>query len=127
MKAIRLCMATCAIVLGLGGMVPAMVLADTPQSTVCDAVGGGPDCKTTPKNSVDLSSVLSAVINIFSWVIGIVAVIMIMVSGFRYITAAGDSSKITSAKNTLIYAIVGLVIAAFSQILVKFVLHTVTK
>jgi hypothetical protein len=100
---------------------------NTPQSTVCDALGGGTDCKTTPAHSVDLNTILNTVIRIFSWVIGVIAVIMVMVSGFRYITAGGDSGKVASAKNTLIYAIVGLVIAAVAQILVKFVLHNVTK
>ena len=47
---------------------------------------------------------------------------MVIVSGLKYITASGDSSSISSAKNTLIYALVGLAIAALAQIMVHFVL-----
>jgi hypothetical protein len=55
---------------------------------------------------------------------------MIMVAGFKYITAGGDAGSIGSAKNTLVYAIVGLLIAALAQALVHFVLNaakTATK
>lgn len=72
-----------------------------------------------------LTDVISTAINLFSIIIGIVAVIMIMVAGFRYITSAGDSNGITSAKHTLIYAIVGLIVAAMAQIIVRFVLSKV--
>ncbi len=59
-------------------------------------------------------------------VIGIVAVVMIMVGGFKYVTAGGDSSNITSAKHTIIYALIGLVIVAMAQFLVQFVLDKAT-
>ena len=52
--------------------------------------------------------------------------IVIVVAGFKYVTSAGDASKIASAKNTLIYAIVGLIIVAMSQAIVRFVLQRAT-
>lgn len=69
-----------------------------------------------------VNDTVSLIINIFSWVVGVVAVIMIIVGGFKYITSGGDSGKITSAKNSIIYAIIGLVIVALAQIIVQFVL-----
>jgi Tfp pilus assembly protein PilN len=48
---------------------------------------------------------------------------MIIYGGFRYVTSAGDSSKITAARQTIMYALVGLVVVALSQLLVKFVLN----
>ena len=65
--------------------------------------------------------VVQSAVNILLWVIGILAVIMIIWSGFRYIWSNGDSSKITNAKNTLIYSIVGLVIAIMAYAIVNFV------
>jgi hypothetical protein len=53
-----------------------------------------------------------------------VAVIMIIYGGFRYITSGGDSNRVGSAKNTLIYAIIGLIIVALAQLIVHFVLST---
>jgi Type IV secretion system pilin len=67
------------------------------------------------------------IINILSWVIGVVAVIMIIVGGFKYITSGGDSGGVTSAKNTILYAIVGLVIVALAQVIVRFVLGSITN
>ena len=66
---------------------------------------------------------ISAAVTILSIVIGAAAVIMILASGFKYITAGGDSAKVSSAKTTLIYALVGVAIAALAQALVHFVLY----
>ena len=49
---------------------------------------------------------------------------MIVYSGYNYITSGGDSGKVSSAKTTLIYALVGLLIAALAQIIVHFVINT---
>ncbi len=72
-----------------------------------------------------LSGVASRIINIFSVVVGSVSVIMIIIGGFRYIISGGDSTGVTAAKNTILYAIVGLVIVLFSQIIVRFVISNV--
>lgn len=102
---------------------PASVFAATPQQEICKGVGAasGSGCSS----GISLTTVIRNIINIFSVIIGIVAVVMIMVSGFKYVTAGGDSSNITSAKQTLIYAIVGLVVAALSQVIVRYVLGAV--
>ena len=79
-------------------------------------VGGG---------SEKLQSVITTIINIFSIIVGIVAVIMIIFSGWKYMTSNGEPGNITSARNALTYAIVGLVIVALAQFIVKFVLQKV--
>jgi hypothetical protein len=68
---------------------------------------------------------IRTIINVFSVIVGAVAVIMIIFGGFRYITSGGDSNNIGSAKNTILYAIVGLVIVAIAQAIVQFVLTEV--
>jgi hypothetical protein len=93
-----------------------MVLADS----VSDAQQGLADTGTAPAQSVP--NLIQDVISILSYIIGAVSVIMIIIGGFRYVVSAGDSGSITSAKNTIIYAIVGLVIAIFAQVIVRFVL-----
>lgn len=75
--------------------------------------------------SVDgLYGLAKNVVNIFSVIVGIIAVIMIIFGGFKYITSGGDSGNVSGAKNTLIYAIVGLIIVALAQFIVHFVLKT---
>lgn len=102
-------------------------LAATPKDEICSGVGaaaGGSGC-TAPKGSPTVNGVITTVINIISAFVGVVAVIMIIFAGFKYVTSGGDSSKIGSAKNTLVYAIVGLVVAGVSQIIVRYVVTKV--
>jgi uncharacterized membrane protein len=132
MKRIKILITTLVLALGLGGglLVPAVVHA-SPKSEVCSTLGSGNGCTSQPANGVNLDNVVKTLINLFSVVVGIVAVIMIMIAGFRYVTSGGDSSKVSGAKNALIYAIVGLVVVALAQFIVQFVLqkvsHTGTK
>jgi hypothetical protein len=69
-----------------------------------------------------ISDTIKRIVNIFSAIIGIVAVIMIIYGGFKYISSGGDSGNVTSAKNTIIYAVIGLIIVAMAQFIVQFVL-----
>jgi hypothetical protein len=85
--------------------------------------GGGTDCSV---NGPKLNDIIGAIVNILSIVVGLVAVIMIIVGGFKYITAAGDSSKAANAKSTIIYAIIGIVIVALAQFIVQFVVGRAT-
>jgi len=126
MKRIQLIIASLLLLLSgaTAVLVPAVSYA-SPKSEVCNALGANGDCSKQPTNGVSLNSVVTVVISTLSIVIGIAAVIMVMVSGFKYVTSGGDSSKVQSAKNTLTYAIVGLVIAFFAQAIVKFVLNKV--
>jgi hypothetical protein len=79
------------------------------------------DCSASGQNG-KLNTLLTNAVNIFSIIVGVVAVIMIIVGGLRYITSGGDSAKVSGAKNTLIYAIIGLIIVALAQLIVHFVL-----
>lgn len=74
-----------------------------------------------------INKIITDIINIFSIIVGIVSVIMIIYGGFSYVTSGGDSGKVGNAKNTIIYAIIGLVIVALAQFIVQFVLDKVTQ
>lgn len=74
-----------------------------------------------------VNNIISTVINIFSIIVGVIAVIMIIIGGIKYITSGGDSNNISSAKTTIIYAIIGLVVVALAQIIVRFVLGRVNQ
>jgi len=119
---------SCLVLIGVAGFAPqpalAAVGAVSPQSEACDAIGSGTDCKSAQGLKVD--SIITRVIDLLSVIIGIVAVVMIIIAGFKYVTSAGDSNKVTSAKNTIVYAIVGLIIVALAQVIVKFVINSST-
>lgn len=72
------------------------------------------------------NNLIARIINAFSIIVGAVAVVMIIIGGFRYVTSGGESSNISSAKNTILYALIGLVIVVFAQFIVKFVLAKAT-
>jgi len=96
----------------------------TAKQTVCQALDAGTDCTQDPHGGISVNKIITTIVNVLSFVVGVVAVIMIMVGGFRYVTSAGDSSKASSAKSTITYAIVGIVIVAFAQVIVRFVLES---
>lgn len=83
-------------------------------------------CGGVGNASNSLEGLIKHIVNILSAVIGVVAVIMIMVGGFRYVTSGGSDSSVTSAKNTILYAIIGLVIVALSQLLVHFTIKNLS-
>ena len=108
-------------------LTPDLAFADA-KSEVCSGIGSVQDGAgaCTDQNSGTLNNVLKVVVNILSAVAGVVAVIMIIIAGYKYITSNGEAGQIASAKTTLVYAIVGILIVAFSQIIVQFVLDRVT-
>jgi hypothetical protein len=110
------------LVMSLLSIAPTVALAASPQSTVCSTLGSSSNCGSTPSNGIDLNNVVTAVVQILSAVVGIAAVIMIIVAGIRFVTSGGDSSKVAAARSTILYAVVGLAIAAFAQVIVRFVL-----
>ncbi len=83
---------------------------------------GDTTCATSSTSGNSIQKILALIINIFSVVVGFVAVIMIIFGGIKYITSGGESSNISGAKNTIVYAIIGLVIVALAQVLDHFVL-----
>ena len=117
-------------VLLVGGVALAMLQAPdqtyaASKDAVCQGIGavsGTNGCAATPGEPT-VDKLINTIINILSVLVGVIAVIMIIWGGFRYVTSGGDSSKTGTAKNTIVYALIGLVIVAFAQTLVKFVLQ----
>jgi hypothetical protein len=68
------------------------------------------------------TGILTTVTNVLLFVVGAISVIMVIIGGFRYVISGGNSSNITTAKNTILYAVVGLIIAIMAYALVNFVI-----
>ena len=82
------------------------------------------DSGQTAAQRVD--QIVKQIINIMSLVVGVVAVIMIIIGGFKYVTSGGDSGNVSGAKNTILYAVVGLIVVALAQVIVRFVVDRAT-
>lgn len=76
------------------------------------------------KQTASANDVIKTIINALLFFIGVVAVIMIIWAGIQYTTSAGDSSKVATAKNTIVYAVIGLIVAIFAYAIVNFVVST---
>lgn len=138
MKQLRIWLACLAVsvvtLVGLG----APAFAQTAQQQINNGLCTGANLQFTdsPTNQCAASSteatdqinrIVKSIINLLSVIVGIVAVIMIIVGGFRYITSGGNDTSVTSAKNTILYAIIGLVVVALAQVIVRFTLSKLTN
>ncbi len=118
--------------LAIGLFAPALaagtVSAQIPEESInsaCQGIGaGGTDpCNGTAASGVD--RIITTIVDILSWVVGILSVVMVLLAGLNFITANGDSSKIQKARSSLIYALIGVAITVSAQLLVNFVVGKV--
>lgn len=91
-----------------------------------DADGYNRSCTNPAGNEgnpeTGLNKAIKLIVNLLTVIVGVVAVIVIIISGLRYITSGGDSSNITKARNSILYALIGLIIVAIAQLLVRFII-----
>lgn len=119
MKRIKQAVVALALVMGMGvALSPVSVSA----INVFDQCNNNSSvvCKSAGKDSA--TSAVTTIINIVLYVLGIVAVIMIIVGAFRYVLSGGDAGAVTAAKNTIFYAVIGLAVAILSFVIVNFVI-----
>lgn len=77
---------------------------------------------SAPKLEITVTNILNAIIA----VLGIVAVIFVIVGGVQYMTSTGDAGKVQKAKNTILYALIGLAICALSFAIVNWTIGTIS-
>lgn len=85
----------------------------------CDANSSSAICKGKGESLSE--GFVKPTINIILWVVGVAAVIVIVVAGLKYVTSSGNPSAVSSAKTTILYAVIGLVIAITAYAIVNFV------
>ena len=119
--------------LGLASIVPAA--ADTKclgdgKTPVTPSLMDYQNCgqgNNTPNNLFGSGGWITTIINIALFIVGIASVIMIIYSGIRYTTSRGEGKAVESAKNTMLYAIMGLIIAIVAYALINFVISSIAK
>lgn len=90
----------------------------------CSADSSSAVCKAAGNDSAQ--NIVASIISALLWIIGAIAVIMIVIAGIKYTTSNGDANKIQSAKNTLLYAVIGVVVAVLGQAIIIFVVDRIT-
>ncbi len=82
----------------------------------------GIEAARTPEMSTKpIGTTITEVVNIFLYFVGAVSVIVMIWGGFQYITSSGDSQKATTAKNTIMYAVIGIIVVVMSYAIVNWV------
>jgi glucose uptake protein GlcU len=99
------------------------VAAAEPIKNAYQACEGSTSPVCASADDSQVNSLIKTLVNTLLFVLGAIAVIMIVVGGIRYTTSNGDSSAITSAKNTILYSVVGLVVAMSAYAIVNFVIE----
>ena len=107
-------------VVSLAGLssVSALTLQEGAEAARCDGC---------PKDLFGDMGVFKQVTNTILYIVGIVAVIMLIIGGIKYVVSGGDSKKVTDAKNTVLYAIIGLVISFLAFAIVNFVISALPR
>jgi hypothetical protein len=75
--------------------------------------------------AVDLfgsAGIFTTITNVMLFIVGAISVIMVVIGGLRYVVSGGNSSNVTTAKNTILYAVVGLIIAIMAYAVINFVI-----
>ena len=96
------------------------VCSSSASSEVKEAAGcsGGSD---------DLPNVIVSILNVIIGVAGFISVIWIIIGGVNYMTSSGDPNKTKKARDTILYACIGLIICVLSFAIVNFVILNVLK
>jgi hypothetical protein len=94
-----------------------------PKQGLCEGSGGtwsGTSCSGAA-NEPQVTGTFKLVADILLFVLGSIAVIMIIIGGIRYVSSNGDQAQVTGAKNTILYSVIGLVLALAAYAIVNFV------
>lgn len=91
-----------------------------PSCKVADSVKAAAGCNASTNDK--LPNVVQGILNAIIAVAGVIAVVFVVKGGVDYITSAGDAGKLKKAKDTILYAVIGLVICALAFAIVNFVI-----
>lgn len=120
MNKVKIAILSIVTLIGLAFIAPTVTYASTATDAIQKGVNdvGGTDSG----NNVSLETRVKDVTNVLLFVVGAIAVIMIIVGGVRYVVSGGEGSAVKNAKNTIMYAVIGLVVAILAYALVNFVI-----
>lgn len=105
-------------IIGAVTVIPAQVSAVTVFDNCSGANQDTAVCKSTGDSATNM---ITIIINTLLTVLGMISVIMIVIGGIRYTTANGDPGTLKTARETIIYSVVGLIVAMLAFAIVNFV------
>jgi len=106
-------------------LVAAPAGAQSPEQSACQGSGGTWSGTTCSQGTRTVTGTIKNVGNIIVFITGAISVLMIIIGGLRYVTSGGDQGGITGAKNTILYAVIGLIVSVMAYAIVNFVLTNI--
>ena len=106
---------------GFSALVPASGVSAADDLTI----GGGASAAKSDEAPAELfgdGGIFQTITNVILYVLGAVSVLMLIYGGSRYTISGGDSAQVTAAKNTIMYAIVGVIVALLAYAIINFVI-----
>ena len=91
-------------------------------SSAADCAGQGQQKVGGDNNTTTLEDQIKTITNVLMFLIGAIAVIAIIIGGIRYVTSNGDASQTKAAKDTIMYAVIGVIVAILAYAIVNFVI-----
>ena len=125
-KGIILTMVMAIAVLG-AAVVPSTLVAAGDANPAADIGKGVSDIGGGTQDAKGLTEGIKTIINMMLFLLGAIAVIAIIIGGFIYVTSNGDSGKTKTAKDTIFYAVIGIVVAILAYAIVNFVISAFAK
>lgn len=114
-----------AVSLVLMAVMPVNVLAAETSTNIfsapCRDNPNQPICTQT--NQSTLPQLIKRIVDIMLFLIGAISVLMVIIGGIRYVTSGGDPQQVKAAKDTVLYAVIGIVIAILAYAIVNFVVN----
>ena len=113
-------------IIGVGSGLSLLTSGAVYGQDISGGVGGGINAADTGENPVNLETVIQNVIRVLLFIVGVAAVIMLIVGAIRYAVSAGDQQAVANAKNTILYAIIGVIVAVLAWVAVDYVFDVLT-
>lgn len=120
----RLKLAIFAVVATLGLVASPVASAIDLNGNICNDLqkNSSANCGVANENKLGRNNnIVQRVLGLVFYLLGAIAIIMIIIGGIRYATSQGDSQKVQTAKNTIFYAVIGLIVAILASVIVTFV------
>ena len=111
-----------AVMVAIAGVSFVAVPAYAACTNAVDCIEAGVNTTGGTSSKTSVASIIKTVVNVLLFVLGAVAVIMIVIGGIKYTTSGGDANGIKSAKDTILYSVVGLIVAMMAYAIVNFVI-----
>ena len=111
-----------ASILVLGVAIMATPVSVEACGTAAECAQAGLEATGDTGGKADIGDIITDIVNALLFILAAIAVVMIVIGGIRYTISQGESSAVSSAKNTILYAVIGLAVALFAYAIVNFVI-----